>query len=74
LEYAFEKRYGMTDPFQRYLRLLGIAAHPSGLDGLRTLVGRHLSAVPFENVSKLLLLERLTGKPFFGASGSKVGH
>jgi arylamine N-acetyltransferase len=57
LEYAFEKRYGMTDPFQRYLRLLGIAGHPSGLDGLRTLVGRHLSAVPFENVSKLLLFD-----------------
>jgi arylamine N-acetyltransferase len=48
----------MTDPFQRYLRLLGIAGHPSGLDGLRTLVRRHLSAVPFENISKLLRLDR----------------
>ena len=48
----------MTDPSQRYLRLLGIANHPSGLDGLRTLVRRHLSAVPFENISKLLLLDR----------------
>jgi arylamine N-acetyltransferase len=48
----------MTDPFQRYLRLLGIAGHPSGLDGLRTLVRRHLSAVPFENISKLLLFDR----------------
>ena len=48
----------MTDPFQRYLKLLGIAGHPSGLDGLRTLVRRHLSAVPFENVSKLLLWDR----------------
>ena len=48
----------MTDPFQRYLRLLGIAGHPSRLDGLRTLVRRHLSAVPFENISKLLLFDR----------------
>ena len=48
----------MTDPCQRYLRLLGIANHPSGLDGLRTLVQRHLSAVPFENISKLLLFGR----------------
>jgi arylamine N-acetyltransferase len=48
----------MTGLFQRYLRLLGIAGHPSGLDGLRTLVRRHLSAVPFENISKLLLLDR----------------
>lgn len=48
----------MTDPFQRYLRLLGIEGHPSGLEGLRTLVRRHLSVVPFENVSKLLLSGR----------------
>ena len=48
----------MADPFQRYLRLIGIAGHPSGLDGLRTLVRRHLSAVPFENISKLLLFDR----------------
>jgi arylamine N-acetyltransferase len=48
----------MTEPFQRYLRLLGIARRPSGLDGLRTLVRRHLSAVPFENISKLLLVDR----------------
>jgi N-hydroxyarylamine O-acetyltransferase len=48
----------MTDPSQRYLRLLGIAGRPSGLDGLRTLVRRHLSAVPFENISKLLLVDR----------------
>jgi arylamine N-acetyltransferase len=51
-------RRHMTDPFERYLRLLGIASHPSGLDGLRTLVRRHLSAVPFENVAKLLLFDR----------------
>src|ERR1039457_380613 len=48
----------MADPFQRYLRLIGIAGHPAGLDGLRTLVRRHLSAVPFENMSKLLLWDR----------------
>lgn len=42
----------------RYLRLLGIAGRPSGLVGLRRLVGRHLRAVPFENVSKLLLYDR----------------
>jgi arylamine N-acetyltransferase len=48
----------MTEPFQRYLRLLGIVGRPSGLDGLRTLVRRHLAAVPFENISKLLLFHR----------------
>ena len=48
----------MTEVFGRYLRLLGIAGLPSGLDGLRTLVRRHLAAVPFENISKLLLCER----------------
>ena len=48
----------MTEVFQRYLSLLGIAGFPSGLEGLRTLVRRHLQAVPFENVSKLLLFGR----------------
>jgi arylamine N-acetyltransferase len=48
----------MNDPFERYLRLLGIRGRPCGLSGLRTLVQRHLSTVPFENVSKLLLYER----------------
>ena len=48
----------MTDLFQRYLRLLGIEDHPSGWNGLRTLVARHLARVPFENVSKLLLYDR----------------
>lgn len=42
----------------RYLRLLGIDGQPSGLDGLRLLTRRHLRAVPFENVSKLLLYDR----------------
>lgn len=44
----------MADLFQGYLRLLGVAAHPTGLEGLRSLVRCHLAAVPFENISKLL--------------------
>jgi len=48
---------------QRYLRLLGIRtppAGPAGLNeaGLNEIVRRHLCCVPFENVSKLLLLGR----------------
>jgi len=48
---------------QRYLRLLGIRAPiagRAGLDeaGLDEVVHRHLCRVPFENVSKLLLLGR----------------
>ncbi|MGB9458249.1 MAG: arylamine N-acetyltransferase [Bryobacteraceae bacterium] len=48
---------------QRYLRLLGIRtpiAGPAGLGetGLNEIVQRHLCRVPFENVSKLLLLGR----------------
>jgi arylamine N-acetyltransferase len=43
---------------RRYLRLLGIDGVPSGLDGLRLIVRRHLIRVPFENVSKLLLFDR----------------
>ena len=48
----------MTEIFDQYLRLLGIEGCPSGLHGLRTLVRRHLSCVPFENISKLLLYDR----------------
>jgi len=48
----------MTSPFQRYLGLLGLDRSLSGLDGLRTLVARHLERVPFENISKLLLYDR----------------
>ena len=42
---------------QRYLRLLGIRK-PIAVDeaGLDEIVHRHLCRVPFENVSKLLLL------------------
>lgn len=42
----------------RYLRLLGIRGPISGPDGLDEIVHRHLCRVPFENVSKLLLLGR----------------
>lgn len=42
--------------YQRYLRLLEIDGLPAGLEGLRTIVHQHLLRVPFENVSKLLLL------------------
>jgi arylamine N-acetyltransferase len=42
----------------RYLRLLDFRSPPSGLDGLRELVLRHLCRVPFENISKLALAGR----------------
>ena len=48
----------LPDPYVRYLRLLGIGGIPSGLDGLREIVRRHVCRVPFENVSKLLLFAR----------------
>lgn len=48
----------LAAPWSRYLRLLGFDEPPQGLDGLRELVGRHLCRVPFENVSKLLLVAR----------------
>ncbi len=54
----------MTEPVERYLHLLGIDGHPSGWSGLCTLVRRHLAAVPFENISKLLLYDReRAGRP-----------
>lgn len=54
----------MTGNSRRYLRLLGIEGRPSGLSGLRALVRRHLAAVPFENISKLLLYDReRAGRP-----------
>src|ERR1017187_213337 len=43
---------------QRYLRLLGIRTPIAGPVGLDEIVHRHLCCVPFENVSKLLLLGR----------------
>jgi arylamine N-acetyltransferase len=48
----------LSDQHARYLRLLGMDRELCGLDGLRLLVRRHLIRVPFENVSKLLLLDR----------------
>lgn len=48
----------LTEPYSRYLRLLGFSSPPSGLDGLRALVREHLFRVPFENVSKILLIKR----------------
>lgn len=47
-----------SEPYARYLRLLGLETVPSGLEGLRQIVRRHLFRVPFENVSKLLLFSR----------------
>jgi arylamine N-acetyltransferase len=48
----------MREPYLRYLRLLGFDHSPSGREGLRQLVRRHVIRVPFENVSKLLLVGR----------------
>jgi len=42
----------------RYLRLLGIDDVPRGIDGLRLIARRHVTRVPFENISKLLLFDR----------------
>jgi N-hydroxyarylamine O-acetyltransferase len=54
---------GIPEPYRRYLRLLGIKGAPSGLDGLEEIVCRHVCRVPFENVSKLLLIHRVgTGR------------
>jgi arylamine N-acetyltransferase len=56
--------------YERYLRLLQIDDFPEGLSGLRQIVQQHLLRVPFENVSKLLLLDsegsgRVTRLPEF---------
>jgi arylamine N-acetyltransferase len=48
----------------RYLRLLGIEEQLSGLSGLERIVRAYVCRVPFENVSKLLLIGREgTGRP-----------
>ena len=44
--------------YARYLGLLGFRSAPAGIEGLRQLVRGHLCRVPWENVTKLLLLER----------------
>jgi arylamine N-acetyltransferase len=55
----------LPEPYARYLRLLGIDGFPTGLEGLREIVRRHLCRVPFENVSKLLLFDREgSGRPW----------
>jgi arylamine N-acetyltransferase len=50
----------MPDRFDRYLRHLGCNLQPPSQEALNTLVAAHITRVPFENVSKLLLfgLER----------------
>src|SRR5690348_11061080 len=48
----------LPEIYLRYLRLLGIEGIPSGLEGLREIVRRHIRQAPFENVSKLLLFAR----------------
>ena len=48
----------IPEPHRRYLRLIGIDGTPSGLEGLEEIVRRHVCRVPFENVSKLLLIGR----------------
>jgi arylamine N-acetyltransferase len=49
---------GLAALHRRYLRLLGVGGTPVGLDGLRALVDAHIRRVPFENVSKRLLVQR----------------
>jgi len=48
----------MREPYSRYLRLLGFHQLPSGLEGLERLVRQQVIRVPFENISKLLLIGR----------------
>jgi len=48
----------MREPYARYLQLLGFDQTPHGVEGLRQLVRRHVIRVPFENISKLLLIRR----------------
>lgn len=48
----------MADPFERYLRLLGGHTERPSVIALNALVKAHITRVPFENVSKLLLFGR----------------
>jgi N-hydroxyarylamine O-acetyltransferase len=48
----------MREPYPQYLQQLGFDHSPTGLEGLRQLVRRHVIRVPFENISKLLLVGR----------------
>ncbi|MBV9747085.1 MAG: arylamine N-acetyltransferase [Acidobacteriia bacterium] len=47
------------------MRVLGIEAFPSGIEGLRALARAHLYRAPFENISKLLLFSREKRGRFF---------
>jgi arylamine N-acetyltransferase len=50
--------------YKRYLRLIGIKTIPTGIDGLREIIHKHLYYVPFENVSKLILFgKERSGRP-----------
>jgi len=44
--------------FDKYLALLGLELEPPTFDYLSRLVRAHLSRIPFENISKLLYLQR----------------
>ncbi len=44
--------------YRRYLGILGLQQPVKGLDGLKHLVFRQVTKIPFENVSKLLLFGR----------------
>ncbi len=46
------------DLFDRYLRLLGVTRRRPGLEALREITLAHLTRVPFENLSKLLVRNR----------------
>jgi arylamine N-acetyltransferase len=55
----------IPEQFERYLRLIGIKNISLGFKGLEEIVLKHLCAVPFENVSKLLLFgSEGKGRPF----------
>ncbi len=50
--------------YKRYLKLIGIEAIPTGIDGLNQVVRNHLYNIPFENISKLLLFgKEKAGRP-----------
>ena len=54
----------MENLFERYLNLIGIKSVPTGVDGLRDVVLKHLCSIPFENISKLLLFgKEKVGRP-----------
>jgi arylamine N-acetyltransferase len=48
----------LSDPFARYLSILGVEAQPPSRRALGQLARAHLIRVPFENISKLFLRKR----------------